>query len=68
MKNNEDVCPYEVGTTLGVYAHIFAKVAAKESTVVDKAIGLIKDKSTFFLHGECCVKYYCVIKRENGAV
>ncbi len=57
-----------INVTLGVYAHIFAKVAAKESTVVDKAIGLIKDKNTFFLHGECSVKYYCVIKRENGAV
>ena len=57
-----------INVTLGVYAHIFAKVAAKESTVVDKAIGLIKDKSTFFLHGVCNIEYYFTIKRENGAV
>jgi integrase len=57
-----------INVTLGVYAHIFAKVAAKESTIVDKAVGLIKDKNTFILRGVCNIKYYCAIKAENGAV
>lgn len=57
-----------INVTLGIYAHIFAQVAAKESTIVDKAVGLIKDKNTFILHGVCNIEYYFTIKRENGAV
>lgn len=57
-----------INVTLGIYAHIFAQVAAKESTIVDKAVGLIKDKNTFILRGVCNIKYYCAIKAENGAV
>ena len=57
-----------INVTLGIYAHIFAQVAAKESTIVDKAVGLIKDKNTFILRGVCNIEYYFTIKRENGAV
>ena len=65
---SSDLGHSSINVTLGIYAHTFARAAAKESLVVDKAVGIIRNKNTFILHGVCNIEYYFTIKRENGAV
>ena len=44
MKNNEDVCPYEVGTTTTIYCHTFQQAQARAGDAIAKVLDFKKKK------------------------